>query len=148
MRPGLKFAVGFIFALLLCVSVNAQSEWAGSYEFDEDGGKTSGGTPIFVVHQLDILETEDGLIAMIRSSGFQTSRELTGTVKIEGSRLSIFFENYGEDNTFQTYRKGDLLFSLEKSTKNGKTEILTFWNEFQPVVPKNEKPGMIYFEKL
>ena len=137
----LKYAV---IISLLTFAVNAQSSWVGSYEFDEDGGKTAGGTPIFVSHRIDINETDDGLIAMIQSNGYQTSKDLVGKAKVEGDKLLIYFEYYGENNVFEEYQKGDLLLTFEKK----KDEILTTWGKFQPIVKKNEKSGKVYFKKL
>jgi hypothetical protein len=142
-----KVSLILLFIWLLCLTVCAQSEWLGTYEFGEDGGKTAGGTVIFVMHQVDILESEDGLIAMIQSNGYQTSRDLVATAKIEGSKLLVYFNSYGENNVFETYKKGDLLFTLEQKTVKGELNILTYWDKFQPVVPKNEKSGKVYFQK-
>jgi hypothetical protein len=135
-------------ALSFCGSAIAQSTWVGSYEFDEDGGKTAGGSQIFIVHQLDILESDDGLIAMIESNGYQTSVDLVGTTKLEGNKLLIYFQSYGENNMFEPYKPGDLLFTLERKVNKEKTEILTTWDKFQPAVPKNEKSGKVYFRKV
>jgi Family of unknown function (DUF5991) len=87
------------------------------------------------------------LIAMIQSNGYQTSRDLVATAKIEGSKLLVYFNSYGENNVFETYKKGDLLFTLEQKTVKGELNILTYWDKFQPVVPKNEKSGKVYFQK-
>lgn len=148
MKKVTKSFVSAVILLAFSIAVNAQSEWLGTYQFDEDGGKTAGGTAIFVTHQIDILEGDDGLIAMIQSNGYQTSRDLVGTTKIQGDKLLIHFDSYGENNVFETYKKGDLLFTLERKPVKGKTEILTFWDKFQPVVPKNEKGGKVYFQKI
>ncbi len=136
-----------LFVLFLFSAANAQKEWLGSYSFDEDGGKNAGGAAIFIAHQMDIVEADDGLIATIQSNGYQTSRDLICTTKIEGNRLLIYFDGYGENNLFEPYEKGDLLLTLERKTARGKTEILTFWGKFQPIVPKNEKTGKVYFQK-
>ncbi len=148
MRKVTKFFIFAAFLFSLSIAVNAQNQWLGSYEFGEDGGKTAGGTMIFISHQIDILESDDGLIAMIRSNGYQTSKDLIATTKIEGSKISFYFESYGEDNVFENYEKGDLLLTLEQKSEKGKTNILTFWGKFQPVVPKNEKTGKVYFKKM
>lgn len=132
----------------LGAAAHAQNNWAGTYEFDEDGGKTAGGTTIFIHHQLEIRETDDGLMAFIQSNGYQTSKDLICTTKIAGSKISIYFESYGEDNAFESYEEGDLLFTLEKQSSKGKNSILTHWGKFLPVVPKNEKSGKIYFKKI
>ncbi len=133
-----KFFISAFFILLFCFAANAQKEWLGSFVFDEDGGKNAGGTAIFVSHQIDIVESDDGLLATIQSNGYQTSKDLICTTKIEGSRLFVYFDSYGENNVFEPYEKGDLLLTLERKTVKNKTEILTFWGKFTPVVPKNE----------
>jgi hypothetical protein len=129
------------------VAISAQISWAGNYVFSENGGKTVGGTAIFITHEMDISDDHGSLTITIQSNGYQTSRDLVGTAKVEGGRLNIYFESYGENNTFEPYEQGDLLFSLEKKTIKGKTELLTFWGKFTPTVPKNEKTGMVYFKK-
>ena len=143
-----KFIVGFVFALLLGAVVQAQTAWTGAYEFEEDGGKTAGGTQVYVNHRLEIRETDDGYAAFLKSNGFQTSIDLICTAKAEGGKLLIYFADYGEDNAFEAYKEGDLLLTLEMKTAKNKTEILTYWNKFQPLVPKNEKSGKVYFRKL
>lgn len=142
-----KFIYWSIFILIFNLGVQAQSSWVGAYEFGEDGGKNAGGTVIFIMHQLEIKETENGLMASLQSNGYQTSKDLICTAKASGNKLSIYFESYGENNVFETYEPGDLLFTLERKIVKNKTEILTFWNKFLPVVPKNEKSGKVYFVK-
>jgi hypothetical protein len=142
--------IGILCALLFAfaTAAAAQTDWTGAYEFGEDGGKTTGGTVIFISHQLEVRKTDDGLVAFIKSNGFQTSRDLICTARAEGGKLFIYFESYGEDNVFEPYETGDLLLTLETKTVKGKTRILTFWNKLEPIVPKNEKSGQVYFQKL
>ena len=64
--------------LIFNLVVQAQSSWVGSYEFNEDGGKNAGGTAIFIEHQLEIKQTENGLMATLQSNGYQTSKDLHG----------------------------------------------------------------------
>lgn len=128
-----------------CIAANAQTVWTGAYEFSEDGGKTAGGTPIQIYHTLEIRETADGLMATLKSSGYQTSIDLICTAKAENNKLLIYFADYGEDNIFENYKSGDLLLTLESKSEK---EILTFWGKFQPLVEKNEKSGKVYFRKL
>lgn len=130
------------------IATHAQNDWVGAYEFDEDGGKNAGGSAIFVTHELEIRQTDDGLMAFIQSNGYQTSKDLICTTKIEGNKLLIYFESYGENNSFESYETGDLLLTLEKQTVKGKTQILTHWNKFEPVVLKPEKSRKVYFRKL
>lgn len=137
----------FAVVLFLAILANAQNakDWVGNYTFDEDGGKNAGGTAIFISHELNIIESDDGLIATLQSNGYQTSKDLNCKAKIVGTKLQLFFESYGENNIFESYEPGDLLLTLEKRTLKGKTEILTFWGKFLPIVPKNERTGKVYF---
>ena len=133
--------------LLVAASAAAQNDWAGHYTFDEDGGRNAGGTAIFISHELTVMETDDGLLAHIESNGYQTSKDLNCKAKVNGNKLEIYFESYGENNIFESYNKNDLLFTLERRTTRGKTELFTFWGKFTPIVPKNEKTGKVYFTK-
>ena len=133
--------------LLVAASAAAQKDWVGHYSFDEDGGRNAGGTAIFIMHELNVMESDDGLIATLQSNGYQTSKDLNCKAKPNGNKLEIYFDSYGENNVFETNEKGDLLFTLEHRTSKGKTELLTFWGKFTPIVPKNEKTGKVYFTK-
>lgn len=142
-----KIIVSSVFVILLSCAAHAQKEWLGSYVFDEDGGRTAGGTAIFVSHQIDIAEADEGLIATIQSNGYQTSKDLLCTTKIQGDKLLIYFQSYGENNVLEPFEQGDLLLTLERKAVKGKAEILTYWGKFTPIVPKNEKTGKVYFRK-
>lgn len=139
-----KFAaIFFIIAFIGCFVANAQTAWAGAYQFDEDGGKTAGGTAINIYHTLEIRESADGLMATLKSNGYQTSVDLICTAKTDNNKLLINFAGYGEDNVFEKYTEGDLLLTLEKKDD----KILTFWGKFLPSIEKNEKSGKVYFRK-
>lgn len=130
------------------VSIFGQNDWIGRYEFSEDGGRNAGGTAIFVQHDLEVVQGNDGLIAYLKSNGYQTSKDLICTAKVTAGKLNIYFESYGEDNVFESYEPGDLLLSLERKTEKGKTILLTYWGNFTPIIPKNEKSGKAYFKRL
>lgn len=139
------FSLAIVF--VLCAAASAQKEWVGTYTFDEDGGKNAGGTPIFIVHELVVMETDDGLRATLQSNGYQTSKDLNCSAKVLGNKLQIIFESYGENNVFETYEKGDLLLTLEKKAVKGKAHIITFWGKFTPVIPEKPKTGQVLFVK-
>ena len=143
-----KIGVCCLLFFILSIAVHAQNDWVGAYEFGEDGGKNAGGTVMFVSHEMEIRQTDDGLMAYIQSNGYQTSKDLICTAKVEGNKLLIYFESYGENNSFEAYEAGDLLLTLEKQTVKGKTQILTHWNKFEPVILANAKSGKVYFKKL
>jgi len=140
----LPIALAFFWMSTVAV---AQNTWIGSYLFEEDGGKNAGGAAIFIGHELNIFEGDGGLVATLQSNGHQTSAELVCSTKVDGSRLMIYFESYGENNRFEHYESGDLLFSLERKAEKGTTTVLTHWGKFTPAFPKYQKPGKVYFEK-
>jgi hypothetical protein len=142
-----RAVLSLAFALICVAAAFAQAEWAGTYSFDEDGGKNAGGTPIYIVHELVLMETDDGLRGTLKSNGYQTSKDLNITTKVKGNKLEIYFDSYGEDNVFETYSAGDLLLTLEKRTAKGKTELLTWWGKFTPIVPEKPKTGKVFFVK-
>jgi hypothetical protein len=142
-----RAVLSLVFALACAASASAQAEWAGIYSFDEDGGKNAGGTAIFIAHELVVMETDDGLRGTIKSNGYQTSKDLNIAAKVKGTKLEIYFDSYGEDNVFETYSSGDLLLALERRPAKGKTELLTWWGKFTPVIPEKPKTGKIFFVK-
>lgn len=137
-----------VLSLLLSGVVFAQAEWTGSYAFHENGGKNAGGAVILISHELNVIDSGDGLTATLQSNGYQTSSDLVCTAKVEGARLLIYFQNYGEDNMFEPYQPGELLLTLERKTGKGKTIFITHWGKFTPAIPKNEKSGKQYFERV
>lgn len=138
-----------LFVVLFSLAAAAQKEWKGSYSFDENGGKNAGGIAVLISHELSVFDgAEGGLAASIESNGYQTSRDLMCSAKVEGSKLLIYFESYGENNMFEPYEKGDLLLTLERKLVKGKPVILTYWGKFTPAIERNEKTGKVYFEKI
>lgn len=133
---------------VLSIGVRAQSDWEGSYYFGEDGGKNAGGIAVLISHELDIFEGGEGLAATLESNGYQTSSELVCSAKIEGSKVMIYFQSYGDNNMFEPYKQGDLLLTLERKMEKGKPVIVTHWGKFVPSIPKNARSGKIYFEKI
>ena len=142
-----RAVVSLLFAFVLATVSFAQNEWVGTYTFDEDGGRNAGGTAIFIGHELVVMETDDGLRATLQSNGYQTSKYLICTAKANGTKLEIYFESYGENNVFETNKPGDLLLTLEKKTVKNKTELLTWWGKFTPIVPEKPKTGKVFFVK-
>ena len=142
-----------IYALLLTLSftlfVNAQTDWLGEYEFDEDGGKTAGGSKIYIAHTLHISSYPKNTYKLVlKSQGFQTSIDILAIGKPVGNKLNVYYTSKREDHSTGEYQKDDLLFTFEKKEIDGKTKILTYWEKFQPILEQNEKSGEIYFEKF
>ena len=119
--------------VLVCVTGSFAQEgrrWVGEYFFDEEGGETAGGSKIYVAHTLKIYEKDGKLEAHIYSQGFQTSRDVVASVKIEGSVARFRFLRAGDDHTFPRYVDGALLFSIER-TRDG---LVTTFGAFSPAI--------------
>ena len=142
-----RAVLSLVFTLICASAAFAQAEWAGVYSFDEDGGKNAGGTAIFIVHELVVMDTDDGLRATLKSNGYQTSRDLNCTARVRGNKLDIYFDSYGDDNVFESYSRGDLMLTLEKKAAGGRTEILTWWGKFTPIIPDKPKTGKVFFTR-
>lgn len=123
-----------------------QRTWKGTYTYQEGGGRNASGATMFVKHQIAIYEQNGELIADIDANGYQTSRSLLCSTKIEGNRINLYFQSYREDNTFEPYRKGQFLLSLEKSSLGRRSRILTYWGAYQPAF-RSLRSGRIYFRK-
>ena len=128
----------------LCVSAQTFS-WAGKYKFNESGGKTAGGSVIFIEHTLDITEKNGKLDAHFFSNGFQTARDVYADGKIVGDKLLLYYRDEGEENFTSDYKKGELLLTLERKRVGKTTKLLTYWSAFYPVIETNEKDGRVYF---
>ena len=142
-----KLASILVVFFLLALNAAAQNDWKGSYYFGEDGGKNAGGTKMFIEHTLEIFDGDNEIAATLQSNGYQTSADLVCTAKVQGAKLMLYFQSYGENNMFEKYQPGDLLLTLEKKSVKGKAVVLTYWGKFTPAIEKNEKPGKVYFEK-
>jgi Family of unknown function (DUF5991) len=141
-----KLLIILMLSAAFALTANAQiANYVGSYEFSEDGGKTAGGTAVFVGHDLTINADGSGKLT---AAGYQTSKELFVKTKLVGSKLQILFVEYGEDQTVPTELKADtLLLTLEYKTVKKKKVLWTTFSGYAPVVFDAKKGGGIYFKK-
>lgn len=150
MRTTARLVCAAVVLALVPIAVSAQESWKGSYSFYEDGSKNAGGIAVLISHELEVFEGDSGLnasIESIESNGYQTSADLICTTKVEGAKLLVIFQSYGDYNMFEPYEQGDVLLTLERKTEKGKTLIVTHWGKFKPAFEKNQKSGKVYFEK-
>ena len=122
-----------------------QSTWEGTYTFREGSGRAAGAGTL-VEHTVVIYRQGDELIADIDANGFQTSRSLRCATKMEGDRLSLYFQRYREDNVFTPYQKGQILLTLARAAVGGRTRLLTYWGAYQPAL-NPVRSGRVYFKK-
>lgn len=122
-------------------------DWEGTYTFNEGGGRTTGGTGMFVEHTIKVFRRGEELVADVDAAGFQVSVSLRCVAKAEGDRLNLFFESYREDNIRESYRRGQLLLSLRYLISRGKARILTYWAAYGPAL-RTPRSGRVYFRKI
>jgi hypothetical protein len=144
-------------ALLLVVCVwpsskvargQAADAWVGEYSFGEDGGRTAGGSVIYVVHQLTVSREGGALRARLESNGYQTYAAFECEARVEAGRLKIFFTRHAEENVFMRgdYRPGDLLLSLARTGAGRRARLLTYWGKFRPQFGR-PRQGRVYFRR-
>jgi hypothetical protein len=123
-------------------------DWLGVYEYTESPGRTAGGTGIVILHEIYVYEEEGRLFARITANGYQTSRAMRCDARVEGNRLRLYLNRYEEDNMFEPYRVSQLLLTLERRQRSGRTTILTHWHAMQPVAAERPVPnGRVYFRR-
>ncbi len=140
--------------LLLCAAqAPAQAPdrldaWVGEYTFGEDGGRTAGGSVIYVVHQLTVERAGPGLRARLESNGYQTYSAFECEARVEAGRLKIFFLRHADENVFLRgdYRPGDHLLTLARSGRGRRARLLTYWGKFRPQF-RRARQGRVYFER-
>ena len=123
--------------------------WVGEYSFGESGGRTAGGTVIYVVHQLKVeREGGGGLRARFESNGYQTYAAFECEARVEAGRLKIFFTRHADENVFLRgdYERGDHLFTLARSGRGRRARLLTYFGKFRPQF-RRPRQGGVYFTK-
>jgi hypothetical protein len=109
------------FILSFPTSGFAQTAWLGKYEYGESAGKTTGGIVTVIHHEITVKKDGNELPAFIPSQCYQTSKYLKCAAKIVGNRLQIYFLDYGEENLYKPFERGNLLLTLERQRIRWKT---------------------------
>jgi len=122
--------------------------WVGEYTFGEDGGRTAGGSAIYVVHQLTVGREGGALRARLESNGYQTYAAFVCEARVEAGRLKIFFARHADENVFLRgdYRPGDLLLSLARAGAGRRARLLTYWGKFRPQF-RRPRQGRVSFRR-
>lgn len=120
--------------------------WVGEYSFAEDGGRTAGGSPIFVVHELRVFREGGALKARLESNGYQTYAAFECDARAEGRRLKLFFVRHADENVLLRgdYAPGDLLLTLARSGSGRRARLLTYFGKFRPQF-RRPRQGRVYF---
>jgi hypothetical protein len=145
----------FCFAFIFSQPIAAQSttnNWVGTYEFF-DGQK--GGPPNrpsdFITYTLVISQKGDALTTRFSADGTQTSDEYECRIEFSANSIKIYFlENLKdiEDEEFQNFKKGQLLFTLKKTKIGKKTKYLFKADNYKIDLLSARAGTPIYFKKI
>ncbi len=111
--------------------------WIGNYSFSENVPPDQN-----IFYEISVVKENDKYKAKMSIDGFQTMIRLQADVSGDENSIKLIFDKYLPDNTFELYKKGDILLSFE----NKDSKVYTTWGEIQPIDDSNEKTG-VYFSK-
>ena len=139
MKPFL-FSLAVASALAVPASVQAAPSWSGTYVYEENGGRTAGGTAILVTHTLTLSKTRGAWTGLLSSDGYQTFIRARCVGRAEGNRFDVIFKSSSEGAAFGA-KRGDRLFSLLRRGRR----LHTQWDKFFPVTKEKAPPTGEYF---
>lgn len=118
---------------------NSMDSWVGEYSFEEYTPPNIGRMYYVTIYE------DDGLYAHIKVDGFQTLLRLKTKVVNNGDEILFEFIDYyeDEDRNSITLNEGDILLRFQRQNDG----LITLWEKLQPVVTKNEEPG-VYFKRI
>lgn len=127
------------------LSVSAQS-WGGVYSYHANLGRTAGGTRMNIDYEIAIEDDLNGM-AEISANGYMTYNTVLCSTRKKGASLELRFLSYPDGkmkNEFgvQLYKKGDVLMTLTRITKAGKTNYRVVMGKYN-----SELKGPVYFKK-
>jgi hypothetical protein len=126
------------------------ANWQGAYEYDYNGGKTFGGSPVTEHYTLRISSNIVVDAATLTINGFQKDEVIYGDISGNSNEFSVLFHSYANGQILNEYgvaqfRVGDVLMTLRKAwTQNG-VRLETTWGAIVPG-DKLSKTGL-YFKK-
>ncbi|KKS90261.1 MAG: hypothetical protein UV65_C0018G0005 [Parcubacteria group bacterium GW2011_GWF2_43_11] len=112
-------------------------DWTGIYEYSEFAPPNQ-----TWVYKLEIYKEGNQLKAQLDIDGFQTLTRIQAIAKENDGNLDIIFDSYLSESGGELYKKGDLLFNLEKISEENYKII---WNKLQSNLLE---PGEAKFEKI
>jgi len=99
--------------------------WIGNYDYYEFCEPN-----INLVYQIHVFQ-EKSIYAEVDVEGFQTSEHLKAKISGDKNHIEFSFDSYYPDNAFQSYQKGDVLFSFQR---NGSDSLIE-WGKLSPFYP-------------
>jgi len=114
---------------------NKLSEWVGSYEFDESTDQSPTET---WVYKLSIAKDPSLKDIRLDIDGFQTMKRIKATATSVGDSVEIVFDSNSQEDLSNTYKKGDILFSLSPVSSGLQID----WKKMQPFLEKNKSSGI------
>ncbi len=141
-----RLAAAFVALALAAGAARAEApDWSGTYAYTEDGGRTAGGAPIVITHEIAVTRAGGRYKAEIIANGYQTSRHVLASADVSGAKLALRFERDGEGQMFKDqFKPGALLLELERG---GGRRILTHWGAYTPAARERFRNPGVYFKR-
>jgi hypothetical protein len=120
--------------------------WLGNYTYNEVFPNRSNKPPNASVptidHKIRIFKDANEMYAEIISQGYQTNTHIFAKVVGDNSNVDFIFDKYSEDNRFESYYKGDLLFSFKLIG----SQLYTVWDQMinDTAINNNQLTGIYY----
>ncbi|MFW6029859.1 MAG: DUF5991 domain-containing protein [Halanaerobiales bacterium] len=118
---------------------NMLDAWIGNYEFYEYFPPN-----INMEYNINIYHDNKEYFANIYVNGFQTNKKIKAQVKGDKERIDLIFKTYLPKSTGESIDEGEILLTFKKEN----SDIYTYWQEIQPILPENSDSGKLYFTKV
>ncbi|RYX84697.1 hypothetical protein EON83_08660 [bacterium] len=118
--------------------------WSGTYVYSEDGGRTTGGTAVFVTHTLKLWKKDGVWTGRLESDGYQTYIDTVVSGKLHGNQLDLLFKSRNPETRSPLAEPGQRLFSLTRLASGG---VKTDWGVFWPVTMDKAPRAGTYFRR-
>lgn len=106
--------------------------WLGLYEFTES---VSGNASQVWVYRILIAQVSGKWKVLLNVDGSQTLTRIVATARDAGDSMDVIFDSYDKGNQGGTFKKGDVLFTLTRSSSG----LSIQWKTMQPNLEKNRE---------
>jgi len=120
--------------------------WNGEYYFSEEPAKADAGYNMVMEWKLSLYPTDGNALELgvLEVNGQQTELKFNVYIQGDSENFMVFFsEAFSETNP--GYKKGDILFSIKRTSKG----IITTWGTMEPRLAENyERECVDCFEEV
>lgn len=105
--------------LYSCGGGGSQTDWSGTYTYEEVAGEGMGGEPRVYMYNLEIYKEGEQYKANYDIDGYQTMSRLNCICEAGENSLTLKFESYGEDHMGYGYDEGSEVLTIYAGENEG-----------------------------